>query len=216
MNDLIENNSLNIVALQKVLNNIILNLGKTIFETADVRRSFKNLSSEKIVKERHSTYEDNLSRQTEESIQIDNFEEQDNIKPLKVVKNERLSKSSLATQVLNKKSTKNEEYLLDPSFGITVNSKGFGNLKDETNYSKNDEKKYSTSSRNDEKKYSSSSRNIKDKNNLNHLESPRDSPNNRSINKIYQKENLTRDPKIKIDPNFKENIKAEILSEIKQ
>lgn len=67
MNDLIENNSLNIVALQKVLNNIVLNLGKIVFETAEFRRSHKKSSKDR---ERLTTHDDELSRQTEESIEM--------------------------------------------------------------------------------------------------------------------------------------------------
>jgi len=59
MNDLIENNSLNLVALQKVLNNLILNLGKTVLEREDFKRSYKKYTSEQI---NSQNLDDDLSR----------------------------------------------------------------------------------------------------------------------------------------------------------
>lgn len=91
MNELIENNSLNIIALQKVLNCLVIHLGKSLLEAKDFKRSFRK--SEK--KSSHTkddldndNDQDNLSRQSDDndSIELDRLEE-DEVKPLKIVKN---------------------------------------------------------------------------------------------------------------------------------
>jgi hypothetical protein len=106
MNDLIENNSLNLLALQKVLNSIVINLGKNVLETKDFKKSFKR-STHKTSSNNHDEDEidnDNLSRQSDEVdyLEIDQYEVDDikNI-PLKISKNDR--RNSIENNVVDLK-----------------------------------------------------------------------------------------------------------------
>jgi len=115
MNDLIENNSLNLLALQKVLNSIVINLGKNVLETKDFKKSFKRSTHITSSKD-HDEDEidnDNLSRQSDDVdyLEIDQYEVDDIKIPLKIIKNDRrnsIEKNIIDLKKDSEKDTNND------------------------------------------------------------------------------------------------------------